>query len=160
MERSRRLYELIVSVLIMVVSAYLLIVAAATKTTASPGMMSAMDFPKIILMGMLALSGFLTVKGLFAMRGAVKEKLLTTDRRVWYSAALILCYALIWRYVSFSLATFLYIGVQAKVLDKSLRWSSVALISLLSAVTIVLVFRVLFHVSLSESLLVALGLMY
>lgn len=161
MEKNKKLYELIVSLTLLAASAFLLIVAYRTKSGMSfGGMMSAMDFPKVLLYGLLAFSIFLTAKCLLTWKKTMRsgEAFLKTDKRIWISVALIVGYILFWRYISFSLGTFLYLTVQAKVLDKSLKWRNALIVSAVSTVVIVAVFKFLFSINLSERLLNAIGI--
>lgn len=162
MEKDQRFYELLVALGLALLSCFLLYTAFTTRATASPGMMSAMDFPKAVLFGILALSLYLAVRNLLFWKNAaagITERV-RTDPRVWATAGLIIAYALAWRYISFSLATLAYVFVQAKLLDRALRWRRCLLVSLAATAVVLLVFRVIFKVSLSENLLAMLGVVH
>ncbi len=162
MEKDQRFYELITSVGLALLSCFLLHSAFTAKSTSSPGMMAAMDFPKAILFSILSLSLYLIIRNLLIWRSeaAKSEKGVGTDKRVWFTVGLIIAYALAWNCISFSLATLAYIAVQAKILDRGLKWLNCFLISLLSTAAVLAAFRVIFKVALSEELLVTLGVLY
>lgn len=162
MEKDKSFYELVVSVGVALLSCYFLYTAFTTIATAPPRMMSAMDFPKTILFGILALSLYLAIRNLFVLKRkmASGRERARTDPRVWISVGLIVVYALAWKYVSFSIATLAYIFVQAKVLDHELKWRNCFFVSLLATAIVLVIFRVVFKVSLNENLLVTLGILY
>jgi len=163
MEKSKKIYELIVAVFFAVLSLFFLFTAFNTKSVASEGMMSAMDFPKIVLFGMLGFSLYVTVKNLMTRRERTDDTASSKNRpdfRTLITSLLIIAYVIVWKYVSFSIATWLYISIQAKVIDHGLKWTNCALIGLGISCVVVLVFKILFKVSLSEPLLISLGIIH
>ncbi len=163
MEKSKKIYELIVAVFFAVLSLFFLFTAFNTKSVASEGMMSAMDFPKIVLFGMLGFSLYVTVKNLMTRRERTDDTASSKNRsdfRTLITSLLIIAYVIVWKYVSFSIATWLYISIQAKVIDPDLKWTNCALIGLGISCVVVLVFKILFKVSLSEPLLISLGIIH
>jgi len=155
MEKDQKFYEMVVSVGVAVFSCFLLYTAFATKASAPPGMMSAMDFPKALLFGILVLSLYLVVRNLsyWKRETTADREGSRTDPRVWITAGLIIAYALAWKYIGFSPASFAYIIIQAKVLNQNLKSRNLFFVSLLSTATLLVIFKVVFKVSLSENLL-------
>lgn len=162
MEKSKKFYEILVSAIFVVASIYFLIDAYNTKSPSTPGMMGAMTFPKILLYCILALSSYTLVKSLYTGKEtmALKEKFERTDVRIWITMVLSIVYMAFWRYISFSIGTWLYIAFEAKILDKSIPLKKSLLISFFITLVIFLVFRIVFSVALSENLLNSFGIYF
>ena len=108
MDKSKKLYELIISIFMVLFSVYLLYVAYHTKSISTLNMMGAMDFPKAILFCLLGLNLYIMIRSLTTWKKVMvlsKETFQKTDPRVWMTMILVIIYALVWKYVSFSLGT-------------------------------------------------------
>lgn len=163
MDKSKKLHEIMVSVFMILFSGYLLFIAYHTKSVSTLNMMDAMDFPKAILFCLLGLNLYILIRSLTTWKKVMvlsKETFQKTDPRVWKTIMLIVVYALAWRYISFSLGTWAYICVQAKLLNCSLKWRNAVLIGLFCTALMVLVFKVLFNIPLPETLFASFGIYF
>lgn len=160
-ERKTKIYELITGIFLLAADLFLLHTAHTAKYSmgAYAGTeLSPMWFPKLILYGLL----IFTLIGLgFCLSWFWRHRRDKHSPIVFFELfhkksvityGLMIAYALLWKFVGFSLSTFLFFGVQAKVMDKERPIGQLAVISLVFTVGLNVVFSTLFHVNFPEPL--------
>lgn len=160
-DRKLKIFELIVSIFFILFCSVMLYVSFTTKVSMgaySRKELASFWFPKIVLFLML---GFAICCLIFTVSWFVRHKNEEKNKISFFELfhkksvityILLLVYVLMWNVIGFALSTFLYFGVQTKVMDVERSWKQIMLVSAGLTALLVLVFSVAFSVDFPEPL--------
>jgi hypothetical protein len=155
---KQKFFEFVVSLFLMCVSIYLLYIANTSKffLSSESHEFSPMWFPKIILTTLFAMSCVIFCLSIHSFyRHKIDKKINLSVFDLFHKKSiltffLILCYALLWWLIGFSISTFIYFILQTKAVDKERSLKQIVLVSVLFTMGLFVVFSLMFRVNFSE----------
>jgi len=166
-ERNKKIFELGFIIALIAVSVYMIYVAQTTGMPGQNNQLSSMAFPKGIYIGIIAMNIYLLVVNVtWLIRHPVdknSEKVPMIPRKSVLTFLFILVYAFAWKYIGFSVSTFLFVLVESLMLQKIKSskdgseekkyplWLTIV-VALAAAVVMYVVFGMFFKVNLPDPL--------
>lgn len=159
MDKKTRTYEFFVSIFIFITTIFFLFISIQNPVKAPGKGIGPMEFPIVIFSIMFLLVAVVIIKNICNRQAGnltLQESTGKTEKkdlRLPLTMFLIVSYALTWKVVGFTLSTFFYIALQAKVLNRKSSNKMCILISVLAVAFVHLIFNVLFSIDFPEPLL-------
>jgi hypothetical protein len=158
--KTYRISEILVSSFLAIFSGVMLYVAYHSKGFAS-SMASRrsgpapMDFPKIFLFALLFLSLFLLSKSVKKLKDEWKseERIVFFEGKAFPTMALLVFYAVMWKYIGFTLSSLLVYFAEAKYLEPERSAAQISLVTIAVVGASYLLFHKLFMIPFPEPLL-------
>lgn len=153
MKKSNLFYELLTSVVFLVVGIVFFVTANQSNVSAPPGQLTPMAFPKAVSMLIIGISLYLIVKNVTKNRAVLeelKEVLAETDKRIWITCGLVIVYAVAWNYFSFLISTAVFFTAESKLIDRNRKMIQCLLFAVCTTVGIYLLFSLVFSIHFPE----------
>lgn len=151
MRRNSKIFEIGVSIFLMLFSCFMLHIAITKDQPAGDGNLSAMAFPKVLYIIIILMCLYLIVTGVLALKkyslekDAAKVPMIPLKSIVTFVAIVI--YAAMWKVIGFTLSTFCFFFFESFYLDrKKPLWLTIVL-SIGATVIMYVVFGMFFKVS-------------
>ena len=156
-KRNDKIFELGVSVFLLLASIYMFYISVTTDKPVAPGEVSAMAFPKVLYAVIILLCIYLIINAVLWLKrhpaDPSQEKLPLVPRKSWITFLFIVIYALMWNVIGFSLSTFLFFFGESWYLDRKRPVWLTALLALAVTAVMYIVFTIFFKVSFPDRLM-------
>lgn len=152
MDTTERFYENCVLCGLLILFSYLFYIARTSPSYTFEGIAS-MEFPSWIFIIVLLLCAIKLIGNIMFQikrgdkQAASKEKV---SPKINLSIFLIVLYAVMWNIVGFSISSFSFVSVEAKILRPQISWKIVLLIGFLVTVAVDIVFGLFFNIDFPE----------
>lgn len=156
-KRVNKLFELGVSIFLLLGAIYMEYIAFTTDKPATDGNLTAMAFPKVLYIVIIALCFYMVVTDFIWLKNnpAEKdgEKIPVIPMKSLVTFGMIVLYALSWKYIGFTIGTFIFFLVESRYLSKKHPLWMTVLLALILTVFMYVVFAIFFKVSFPDPLM-------
>ena len=156
-KRNNKIFELGVSVFLMLASMYMFWIAVTTDKPVTDGNLSAMAFPKVLYLVIIVLCAYLIVNGIIWLKkhpaDPSAEKVAMVPKKSIITFVLIVAYAALWKVIGCSLSTLLFFFTESYILDRKRPLWLTVLLAVAATVIMYVVFGMFFKVSFPDKLM-------
>lgn len=159
--KENKFFELLVTIIFTIFSAFMLYIAFKTQkpTNQAIKVIHAMTIPKIVLAAMLIASVYVLIHtiswyyknrkygNLFPSFGGLVTK------KTFFTLVLVILYACAWKYLGFSISTFIYFAIQSKLVKSEQSIKKTLLVAAAFTIAAYVIFSIGFKMFFPEPIL-------
>ena len=157
-ERTKKINELIISIFLILFTIWMYYLALTAKGITGAGRrtgLSSFALPKVFLVILFIFAAIQLIRTMiwFTKNRNKSDPVFMFENKIPYTYLALIIYAILWKYIGFTLSTFIIFCIVSKLLESERTWKQVLLLTTLFTIGSYLIFGVFFQIPLYEPFL-------